>query len=182
MFERDQFIQACLAALNEDDAKTAVRGLIAETVSNPKGVMRELGEPARGEVQTIYSADKLVILNVLWGPKMAFYPHNHNMWAVIGIYTGQEDNTFYQRSSGGLIRHGGKSVVAKEVVALGESAIHAVTNPLEQITAAIHVYGGDFFGAARSEWDPDTFEERPYDFENTKRAFEESNARLQQQA
>lgn len=180
MFEKERIIEQCLAALKESEPKNAVRDLVASAVSDPKAVMRELGEPARGEVQTIYSADNLVILNVLWGPKMVFYPHNHNMFAVIGIYTGQESNTFYQRSAEGLTRHGGKTVAAKEVVALGESAIHAVTNPLEQITAAIHVYGGDFFAAPRSEWDPETFEERPYDFESTKRAFEESNARLKE--
>ncbi len=182
MFEKDQFIRDCLAALKERDAKGAVRDLVAAAVSDPRSVMRELGEPLRGEVQTIYHVKDLTILNVLWGPKMSFYPHNHNMWAVIGIYTGQEDNAFYKRIPNGLTRHGGKSVPAKDVVALGENAIHAVSNPLEQITAAIHVYGGDFFGAPRSEWDPDSFEERPYDFENTKRAFEESNARLRQHA
>lgn len=55
---------------------------------------------------------------------------------------------------------------------------HSVTNPLDQITAAIHVYGGDFFATQRSEWNPRTFEERPYDVADTLRAFEESNARL----
>ncbi len=61
---------------------------------------------------------------------------------------------------------------------LGVHFIHAVTNPLDQITCAIHVYGGDFFATPRSEWDPKTFEEQPYDVAHTMRAFEESNARL----
>jgi hypothetical protein len=61
---------------------------------------------------------------------------------------------------------------------LGESIIHAVTNPLDQITSAIHVYGGDFFAMPRSEWDPQTLEEHPYDVAHTMRAFEEANARL----
>jgi hypothetical protein len=29
--------------------------------------------------------------------------------------------------------------------------LQQLTNPLEQITAAIHVYGGDFFAVPRSE-------------------------------
>jgi len=53
-----------------------------------------------------------------------------------------------------------------------------VTNPLDQITAAIHVYGGDFFATPRSEWDPKTFAEQPYDMKDTVRAFEEANKRL----
>ena len=30
---------------------------------------------------------------------MSIYPHNHEMWAVIGIYAGQEDNAFYRPSA-----------------------------------------------------------------------------------
>jgi predicted metal-dependent enzyme (double-stranded beta helix superfamily) len=66
----------------------------------------------------------------------------------------------------------------RDTIPLGAAIIHAVTNPLDQITGAIHVYGGDFFATSRSEWDPRTFEEHPYDMEHTMRAFEESNAQL----
>ena len=85
------------------------------------------------------------------------------MWAVIGIYTGCEQNVFYQRAERGLKQHGSKELHAKEAVPLGAARIHAVTNPLDHVTAAIHVYGGDFFATPRSEWDPESFEERPYD-------------------
>ena len=27
-------------------------------------------------------------------------PHNHEMWAVIGVYTGREDNIFWRRIPG----------------------------------------------------------------------------------
>ncbi len=113
---------------------------------------------------------------------MDLYPHDHRMWAVIGIYTGTEDNTFYQRAENGLTRHGLKQLNATDTVALGETAIHSVRNPLSQCTAALHVYGGDFFAVHRSEWDPETFAERPYDIENAKRLFEMSNQVLEQRA
>ena len=71
-----------------------------------------------------------------------------------------------------------KELNAQDTTRLGASIIHSVTNPLQQITAAIHVYGGDFFNPPRSEWDPKTFEEQPYDVADTLRVFEESNARL----
>jgi predicted metal-dependent enzyme (double-stranded beta helix superfamily) len=63
------------------------------------------------------------------------------------------------------------------VALLGKSVVHAVTNPLRAFTGAIHVYGGDFFATPRSEWTPDTLEERPYDIEGAKRAFAEANER-----
>jgi len=31
-----------------------------------------------------------------------------------------------------------------------------VTNPIGKLTGAVHVYGGDFFAAPRSEWDAET--------------------------
>ena len=52
-----------------------------------------------------------------------------------------------------------------------------MTNPIARLTGAIHVYGGDFFGAERSEWDPETLEEGRYDVAKTMRMFEEANAR-----
>lgn len=178
MFEKERFIQECRAALKESDAHAAIRELVARAVSEPADIVRALGEPQRAGVDTIYKADDLTILNLCWGPRMVFKPHDHRMWAVIGIYGGREQNIFYRRGEHGLKQHGIKELSTKDTVPLGAAIIHAVTNPLDQITGAIHVYGGDFFATPRSEWDPKTFEEHPYDVEHTMRAFEESNERL----
>ena len=178
MFEKERFVEDCRAALKESNVHAAIRELVEKAVSDPAQVMRVLGEPTRAGVNKIYQADDLTILNLCWGPRMVFKPHDHRMWAVIGIYTGREENTFFRRADHGLTRHGTKLLDAKDTAPLGVNIIHAVTNPLDQITAAIHVYGGDFFGTPRSEWDPKTFEEHPYDVEDTMRAFEESNKLL----
>jgi len=37
------------------------------------------------------------------------------------------------------------------------------------------VYGGDFFGVPRSEWDPEQLVELPYDVQKNLQLFEESN-------
>jgi predicted metal-dependent enzyme (double-stranded beta helix superfamily) len=178
MFVKERFIEECRAALKERDTQAAVRELVARAVSEPGHIVRSLGEPTRAGVDTIYKADDLTILNLCWGPRMVFKPHDHRMWAVIGIYGGREQNTFYRRSDDGLKQHGTKELNARDTVPLGAAIIHAVTNPLDQITGALHVYGGDFFATPRSEWDPKTFEEQPYDVEDTMRAFEKSNERI----
>jgi predicted metal-dependent enzyme (double-stranded beta helix superfamily) len=159
MFDKDRFIEECRAALKESNAQTAIRELVARAVSDPSQIVRALGEPKRSGVETIYKADDLTVLNLCWGPRMVFKPHDHRMWAVIGIYGGREENFFFRRADKGLTRHGMKELNRKDVAPLGKSIIHAVTNPLDQITAAIHVYGGDFFSTPRSEWNPTTFEE-----------------------
>lgn len=178
MFSKERFIEDCRAALKEKNAHAAIKELVEKAVSDPAGLMRVIGEPAKGGIDTLYRADDLTILNLCWGPQMVFKPHDHRMWAVIGIYTGREENTFFRRSADGLTRHGMKVMEPKDTTPLGASIIHAVTNPLDKVTGALHVYGGDFFAAQRSEWDPKTLKEQPYDIEATRRAFEESNARL----
>ena len=90
----------------------------------------------------------------------------------------REQNIFYRRNENGLTQHGMKEMNTRDTIPLGAAIIHAVTNPLDQITGALHVYGGDFFATPRSEWDPATFEEHPYDMEHTLRAFAEANERL----
>lgn len=182
MFSKERFIEECRAALKEKNAHGAIKELVEKAVSDPASLMRAIGEPTKGGVDSLYRADDLTILNLCWGPQMVFKPHDHRMWAVIGIYTGREENTFFRRSPDGLTRHGLKVMEPKDTTPLGASIIHAVTNPLDKVTGALHVYGGDFFAAQRSEWDPATFEEKPYDIEATMRAFEESNARLKSAA
>jgi len=178
MFEKERFIEECRAALKETNPQAAVRELVTRAVSDPAQIVRALGEPKRSGVETIYKADDLTILNLCWGPRMVLKPHDHRMWAVIGIYGGREENFFFRRADNGLTRHGMKELNTKDVAPLGKSIIHAVTNPLDQITAAIHVYGGDFFATPRSEWNPKTFEEAAYDVKGTMAAFEEANERL----
>ena len=182
MFQKERFIEECRAALKEGNAQAAIRELVTRAVSEPAEVVRTLGEPKLAGVETIYRAVDLTILNLCWGPRMVFKPHDHRMWAVIGIYAGREQNIFYRRGKKGLRQHGTKELNAKDTVLLGATIIHAVTNPLDQITGAIHVYGGDFFATPRGEWDPRTLKEQPYDVEHTMRAFEESNERLQDKA
>jgi predicted metal-dependent enzyme (double-stranded beta helix superfamily) len=178
MFDPEQFKQDCFTALAEKTPHAAVREIVARAVAEPQLVVKTLGEPKLAGIEPLYRSEQLTILNVLWGPGMKLYPHDHRMWAVIGVYSGQEDNAFYRRGETKLLEHGNKTLRAKDALPLGESVIHAVTNPLDQITAAIHVYGGDFFAVPRSEWDPQTWQEHAFDIEHAKRVFEESNQRL----
>src|SRR5215469_5325676 len=180
MFDIDQFIADCRGAVAEDVSHKSVREVVARAVSNPAGVLKGLGEPGRAEVQKLYHADNLTILNVIWGPRMTIMPHNHQMWAVIGVYTGREDNIFWRRvpgrADGKVEAAGARALCERDAEPLGRNIIHSVTNPISRLTGAIHVYGGDFFGAERSEWDPETLQESRYDAAKTMRLFEEANA------
>jgi predicted metal-dependent enzyme (double-stranded beta helix superfamily) len=185
VFDLDQFISDCRDAVDADSTHKAAREVVARAVSDPAAVLAGLGEPTRAAVDPLYRSDTLTILNVVWGPHMTIMPHNHLMWAVIGIYTGREDNIFWRRlpasepgrGERGLIEAAGaKSLGPRIAEPLGRDIIHTVTNPLPRLTGAIHIYGGDFFAMSRSEWDPETLTERPYDREKNMRLFEAANA------
>jgi len=157
VFDLEQFIADCRAAVSLDPTHKSVREIVARAVSEPAAVIAQVGVPARAGVQSLYNSAELTILNVIWGAGMTIMPHNHLMWAVIGIYTGREDNIFWRRlpeqDSGRIEAAGAKSLGERDVEPLGRDIIHTVTNPLPRLTGAIHVYGGDFFAAKRSEWD-----------------------------
>jgi len=183
MFELDRFIADCRGALAEDSSHKAVREVVARAVADPAAVLKGIGEPRFAGVERLYHAPDLTILNVLWGPLMTVMPHEHRMWAVIGVYTGAEDNMFWRRlgDSPGRSRveaAGARSLRTGDAEPLGRDIVHSVTNPIPRLTGAIHVYGGDFFAVERSEWDPETLTERPYDVERNMRLFTDANARL----
>lgn len=182
MFDIDQFIADCRRAVAEDQSHKSVREVVARAVCDPATVLKRLGEPQRAEVQKLYHSDNLTILNVIWGPRMTVMPHNHQMWAVIGVYTGREDNIFWRRipgcNDGRVEAAGARALCEKDAEPLGRNIIHSVTNPISRLTGAIHVYGGDFFATARSEWDSETLREQRYDVEKNMRLFEEANALL----
>jgi predicted metal-dependent enzyme (double-stranded beta helix superfamily) len=180
-FDLSRFVADCQQALGEDRPERAVREVVARAVSAPAALLQALGEPARAGIQRLHHAPDLTILNVIWAPRMTLMPHDHRMWAVIGIYSGREDNIFWRRVEGGgpgrIEAAGARALSNGDVVSLGREIIHSVTNPIPRLTAALHIYGGDFFGQTRSEWDPESLLERPYDVERALREFEEANAR-----
>ena len=88
MFDLDQFIADCRAALAADPSHRFVREVVARAVAEPAAVLKSIGEPQRAGLHKLYHSDNLTILNVVWAPMMTLVPHNHQMWAVIGIYTG----------------------------------------------------------------------------------------------
>jgi hypothetical protein len=166
MFSKEGFIESCGVAVKEGQA--AVRELVQEAVSDPNGIIKELGEPKKAGIDLLHRSDDLTLI-----------PHNHNMFAVIGLYNGREDNVFWKKTEDGLEAAGADSLGTGQVATLGHSIIHSVTNPLGKFTSAIHVYGGDFFepDEPRSEWDHETLKERPWDVETTRKCFAEAEER-----
>ena len=177
MFNLDNFIESCESAVTNNETHLEIKEIVEKAVSDPESLMKAVGEPSKTGASPIFSSSKLTIVNVVWAPWVTIYPHNHNIWAVIGIYSGREDNIFWRRISedkqGRIEAAGARSLCLGDVTPLGPDIIHSVNNPIPRNSGAIHIYGGDFFHVEnRSEWKPEDLTEHEYNAENVKNVLE----------
>ena len=174
----ERFIDDCIAANRESDPQTAVTGVLARAVRTPRAALKAIGEPEQAGLNVLHRSQTLTIFSATWTPQMNLMPHNHLMWASIGIYTGREDNILWRRTADGIEAYGARALFEGDTAALPADAIHSVTNPLPRFTGGIHIYGGDFFATERSQWNPETLAEEPSDGSIIRAIFERENERM----
>jgi predicted metal-dependent enzyme (double-stranded beta helix superfamily) len=166
MFDLETFIEDCRRLVREPHAPRHVLELMRAAVAAPDDVAKAVPplEPKVGVLDApLFRSPELTVLNVALRPGVLSIPHDHRMWAVIGIYQGEETNTFYRRQGEGLAEVNHRALHAGEAMLLGEDVVHAIENPLPTPTLGLHVYGGDLLGAGRSMWDPKSAREHAYD-------------------
>jgi len=175
-FDKERFVDDVKQARPEGQA--AVAEVIARAVSDPGSVLRALGEPTSASVQVLHRDETLSIFNIVWPPLTVLVPHDHLMWASIGVYTGREDNILWESSGETIEATRAASVAAREVFSLPPDGIHSVTNPVEAYTAALHVYGGDLTAVPRSQWNALSLAREPFDLEDARRVLREADERF----
>ena len=166
MFDLQDFVATCQQLVGAPDAARRALELMRAVVVEAEGIKRFVAPLATEQGvfdAPLFRSPELFILNATLPPHFKTPPHDHRMWAVVGIYEGQENNTFYRRSGKGLEEINRREVRAGEAVLLGPEVIHAIENPLASNTLGLHVYGGDLAAAQRSMWSPHSGEELPYD-------------------
>ncbi len=174
-FDPDTLVADCLDALAEGaGAPAAVREVLDRAVEDPAPLRSSIGDlRTMPSMSTWYRSEELTVLHLVWPPDVDLYAHDHGMWAVIGLYGGQEDNHFYKRRDDGRIDPaGGRTLRERDVIGLGPDVVHRVANPTREWTGAIHVYGGEFFDTPRTRWSPETFEPAPFDADAVSRYLE----------
>ncbi|MXO58110.1 hypothetical protein GRI89_00930 [Altererythrobacter salegens] len=155
----------------------AVQEVLAAAVSDHRAVLDGLGEPTSAGFDVLLHSPALTIFAAHWTPQMNLLPHNHEMAALIGIYTGREDNILWRDEPEGLRAHSAACLFEGDVVALPVDAIHSVSNPLQRFTGGIHIYDGDFFATERSQWNPETLAREPSDGDTIRAMFARENER-----
>ena len=181
MFELERFIADCESAVLAG-GQAAVRDVLARAVADAAGIMAVLGEPRRAEAKVLHRSPRLTILNILWPPHHTQAPHDHRLWAEIGVYHGREDNIFWRRRPTNdewqIEAVGAASICTGRCHSLKADAIHSVNNPLDRPTAGLHLFGGDLSMQPRTMWDGETLAEAPIDNARDYRAIDVYNASL----
>ncbi len=160
-FDKDELVSACLTAVrSETDPRRAVKEIVERTVADPAAIDAAVRDRTESPMMTIWHrSEELTVLHIVWPPDVDLFAHDHNMWANIGIYGGREDNFFYRRLEDGRIEpNTEKTLLVRDTVSLGPDVVHSVANPTREWTAALHVYGGEFFTTPRTMWSKDTHE------------------------
>jgi len=86
--------------------------------------------PAAGGLNLLHHSPDLTVINVAWAPHMQLMPHDHRMWAVIGIYAGVEDNQFFRRDANGeLVETTSRRLDGGDVCMLGTDTVTRSRTP-----------------------------------------------------
>ncbi len=167
MVDLDAFVEDCKSALASDDPAAAVEGLVRDVIADPEGLHAAFGERTTGKSlrdRIVFHDDNLTVLQAATVPGLQSPVHNHNMWAVIGVYDGVEHNAFFEETGGALKQTGERLLKSGDVAVLKPETIHAIDNPIERKSNAIHVYGGNLVTrTGRSMWNPRTQVREDYD-------------------
>ena len=100
--DQDEVVAKLVRANQEHTPVLAVRDVLDDLVRKPATLGTAFPGIDRGGITPLHHTPELTILHVAWTPGMRLYPHEHNMWAAIGLYEGQEDNAFFRRTPDGL--------------------------------------------------------------------------------
>lgn len=182
-FSIDQLVADCVAAAEGEGghAGVAVEEVLARSLSDASAIEAAIGHPRDVPLLSPwYQSETLTVLHVVWPPTVDLVPHNHLMWAAIGLYGGREDNrVFRSLPDGSLELRRTTTLLGGDTILLGDDAVHAVANPSREWTGAVHVYGGDFFRDDKRMWPDPAVPGRPFDFEVLRATLADAAARAQ---
>jgi len=100
----------------------------------------------------------LTVQLVAWAPGMVSPIHNHASWGIVALLSGQEKNTFWQRSPIADLPDriepvGDRLMVPGDILCLMPDAIHQVEAIGDQPTISFNLYGETNYDR-RLEFDP----------------------------
>jgi predicted metal-dependent enzyme (double-stranded beta helix superfamily) len=169
MFSVNQFVESCRNALGESNPPARIQAEMERVLEDPQAVSEAFDNSITRATDMaelmLYRSDDLMIHRVALDPHWKSLPHDHRIWGFVGIYQGEEANTFYREHDGHLEQTGSRTVKAGKVLAMDPGIIHSIANPVGSTTIGIHVYLGDLQKQKRHLWNPVTHAKEVFDLD-----------------
>jgi len=73
-----------------------VQEVVAVEIVDGAAIDSVLGTELKPEHETLFSSEDLTIQRIIWLPGLGSSLHEHRMWAVVGVYAGEELNRIYE--------------------------------------------------------------------------------------
>lgn len=109
---------------------------------------------------------RFTVVSFVWGPGQKTPVHDHQVWGLVGMLRGAEDETRYtRRADGTLAASGVARLVPGQVEAVSPRIgdIHQVSNAFaDKVSISIHVYGADIGAVSRHTFDAATGSEKTF--------------------
>ncbi len=153
----------------ESEILQRAKPLLEEMLRNPDSMPQEAFKPRKDRFANnlIYMPDDKIfsVMGGIWLPGQATPIHDHLTWALIGIYDGEEHESFYRRMDDGsdpkvavLKKVNERKNKKGHVTVLGKDGIHRIENVSDKPSLSVHVYGLDIGNTKRHTYDPATGE------------------------
>jgi predicted metal-dependent enzyme (double-stranded beta helix superfamily) len=169
----EEFVATCRAAVAGHNPRAAVHEAMTALFARADELAAAIPPFAPDEVATsprgfrlggehiLHRDDELTVMVLDTLPGVVQPPHDHNMFACIGVFEGAEEQRFWSRTGDGVAPAAGRTLEAGDVLVLGSHAIHAISARGDRAARAIHVYLGDIYDVDRSIFNPETLAELP---------------------
>ena len=124
MFDLKEFVEKCQSALDNESPATSIELLVKEAITDPDAVKEAFSDAEnidrQGPITFACRDVYITVADVTTPPSLKSPAHNHNMWAVIGVYEGQELNHFYRYENGVLLEKGERLLSEGDIAVLGK--------------------------------------------------------------
>lgn len=141
-FNLNQLLDELRVAAVGADAESAVYSLLKHAMQHTDRVLK--GMPDFEDNDTILFEDEAVsIWHCRFDPGYTVPAHDHQMFAIIGIYQGTEKNELYKQLADGQLAKEKEIILnGGDVLQIAASDIHAVSCVGEVPCCGVHVYLG----------------------------------------
>lgn len=155
-FNLNELVEAIKVASREANPLTCVKAILDQVFRDPVAIRDSMPSFEQDET-TLFEDDRISIWHCRFNPGTPIPPHDHQMSAIIGIYTGIERNCFYRlQTEGTLTSSGHTDMEPGRVLKIAPTAIHSVECISEEPSCGIHVYFGPLTKIDRSLFDQKT--------------------------